>query len=135
MGGSNSLKVVLPAVLNSSEFIKAKYSHPIYGINSEIRSQNFEDGWIWIQEDEQGRIINPYDLLPSLFDDLNDESIEELLMGDKLADGGAAMTAYAMMQFTEISQAERERIIQGLLKYCELDTLAMVFLWEAWQSF
>jgi len=135
MKGSNSLKVVLPSILNSSGYIKEKYSQPIYGRNSEIRSQNFDDGWIWIHQNDQGGITNPYDLLPSLFDDLNDENIEEFLMGDRLADGGAAMTAYAMMQFTEISQGERDRIIQGLLKYCELDTLAMVFLWEGWNQY
>jgi len=45
------------------------------------------------------------------------------------------MIAYAMMQFTEMSDGERERIIQGLLKYCELDTLAMVFLWEGWSQY
>ena len=134
MKGSNSLKVVLPSILNSSEYIKEKYSHPIYGRNSEIRSQNFEDGWIWIQLDDQGLVKSPYDLLPSLIDDLDDENIEEFLMGDRLADGGAAMTAYAMMQFTEMSQGERETIIQGLLKYCELDTMAMVFLWDGWNS-
>lgn len=134
MKGSNSLKAVLPAVLNSSEYIKEKYSRPIYGKNSEIRSQNFEDGWIWIEEDENGLVKNPYDLLPSLLDDLDDDNIEEYLMGDRLADGGAAMTAYAMMQFTQMSQGERERIIQGLLKYCELDTMAMVFLWEGWSN-
>ena len=55
-------------------------------------------------------------------------------MGDKLADGGAAMTAYAMMQFTEMSDVEQSKIVEGLLKYCELDTMAMVFLWEGWNS-
>ncbi len=134
MKGSNSLKVVLPAILNSSDYIKEKYSRPIYGINSEIKSQNYYDGWIWIHEDDQGMVRNPYDLLPSLFDDLDDDNIEEFLMGDRLADGGAAMTAYAMMQFTEMSHWERERIIQGLLKYCELDTMAMVFLWEGFRT-
>lgn len=69
------------------------------------------------------------------FEDLDEENVEELLMGNRLADGGAAMTAYAMMQFTDMSHGERERIIQGLLKYCELDTLAMVFLWEYWNHF
>ena len=132
MGGSNSLKAVLPAILNSSEHIKEKYSRPIYGKNSEIRSQHFDDGWVWIQEDEQGNVISPYKLLPSLFEDLDDENVEEFLMGDRLADGGAAMTAYAMMQFTEMSEIERSRIADGLLKYCELDTMAMVFLWEGW---
>lgn len=134
MGGSNSLKAVLPAILNSSEHIKEKYSQAIYGRNSEIRSQHFDDGWIWIQENEQGLIKSPYDLLPSLFDDLDDDNVEEFLMGDRLADGGAAMTAYAMMQFTEMSEFERNRIVEGLLKYCELDTMAMVFLWEGWNN-
>jgi len=133
MGGSNSLKAVLPAILNSSEHIKEKYSQPIYGKNSEIRSQHFDDGWIWIQEDEQGKVISPYKLLPSLFEDLDDDNVEEFLMGDRLADGGAAMTAYAMMQFTEMSDLERNRIVEGLLKYCELDTMAMVFLWEGFK--
>ncbi len=134
MGGSNSLKAVLPAVLNSSDHIVEKYSQPIYGRNSEIKSQNFEDGTIWIQLDDQGQVRNPYDLLPSLFEDLDDDNVEEFLMGDRLADGGAAMTAYAMMQFTEMSDMERSRIVEGLLKYCELDTMAMVFLWEGWKN-
>ena len=40
------------------------------------------------------------------------------------------MTAFAKMQFAESTDFERERIISGLLKYCELDTLAMVMIWE-----
>ncbi len=40
------------------------------------------------------------------------------------------MAAYAKMQFAEITDFERERIISGLLKYCELDTLAMVMIWN-----
>ena len=62
-------------------------------------------------------------------------SISDLLMGsDELADGGAAMTAYAKMQFSEMTVAERELVTQALLKYCELDTLAMVMIWEYWQQ-
>jgi len=34
------------------------------------------------------------------------------------------------MQFMEMSDPERENVVQGLLKYCELDTLAMVM--EEW---
>jgi hypothetical protein len=134
MSGSNSLKAVLPAIMNSSDHIKEKYSRPIYGKNSEIRSHNFEDGWRWIEFDNDGMVKSPYALLPPLFDDLKEEEIEEFLMGDKLADGGAAMTAYAMMQFTRITDEERERIIKGLLRYCEMDTLAMVFIWEYWND-
>jgi hypothetical protein len=40
---------------------------------------------------------------------------EEILMDDRLADGGAAMTAYAMMQFTTMGDAERTRIAEVLL--------------------
>jgi hypothetical protein len=47
-----------------------------------------------------------------------------------IAEGGAAMTAYARMQFTEMSGEERDKVIKALLKYCELDTFAMVLVWE-----
>jgi len=46
--GSNSIKVVLPAVLQTSEYIQNKYSQSIYGKNSTNRSLNFDDGWVWI---------------------------------------------------------------------------------------
>jgi len=132
MGGSNSIKAVLPAVLSSSEHIQAKYSKPIYGKTSQIKSLNFDEGWVWIQWDEKGNIISPYKLLPPIFDNLTDEEIAEFLMSSGISDGGAAMTAYAKMQFAEITDFERERIISGLLKYCELDTMAMVIIWEYW---
>lgn len=47
-----------------------------------------------------------------------------------IADGGAAMTAYARMQFTEMGSDERDRVRSALLKYCELDTFAMVLVWK-----
>ena len=55
-----------------------------------------------------------------------------MISDPKLADGAAAMIAYARMQFSEMGEAERRAIRQALLKYCELDTLAMVMLWEYW---
>lgn len=130
MRGSNSIKAVLPAVLNSSSFIKEKYTKPVYGKNSEIKSLNFKDDWVWIKFDEKGTVISPYKLLPNLHADMEDESIDDLINGDKLADGGAAMTAYAKMQFMDISEEEHEELVNGLLRYCELDTMAMVFIWE-----
>ena len=42
------------------------------------------------------------------------------------------MTAYARLQFTDIPESERQATCQALLRYCELDTLAMVMIWEAW---
>ncbi len=134
MGGSNSLKVVLPAVLNSSDYIQNKYSQPIYGRNSLVKSLNYEDGWIWLKKDSDGNIISPYKLLPPLFENIDDYEIEDFVMRNDIKDGGAAMTAYAKMQFTQISDKERELIAKGLLKYCELDTLAMVLIWEYWNN-
>lgn len=132
MGGSNSLKYVLPAVLNSSEYLQNKYSQPIYGKNSLIKSLNYEDGWVWLRRHEQGNIINPYELLPPLFEGIDDKQIEQFLMKSNIQEGGSAMTAYARMQFMQMSELERDAIANGLLKYCELDTLAMVMLWEYW---
>ena len=53
---------------------------------------------------------------------------------DKIDQGGAAMTAYAKVQFTQCSKEEVDGIEKALLQYCELDTLAMVMLWEEWQE-
>ena len=55
-------------------------------------------------------------------------------MKSNVQEGGAAMTAYAKMQFASITETERNSIIKGLLKYCELDTLAMVMVWEYWNN-
>jgi len=40
--------------------------------------------------------------------------------------------AYARMQFERMSDYEHQQLSQALLKYCELDTLAMVMIYEAW---
>ncbi len=132
MGGSNSLKYVLPAVLMSSGYLQEKYSQPIYGKNSLIRSLNYDDGRVWLRKDAEGNIINPYELLPPLFEGIDDDQIEQFLMKSNIQEGGAAMTAYARMQFMQMSLVEKNAVSRALLKYCELDTLAMVMLWEYW---
>ncbi|NLE34148.1 MAG: DUF2779 domain-containing protein [Bacteroidales bacterium] len=134
MGGSNSLKYVLPAVLASSEYLQSKYAPAVYGRHSAIRSLNFDDGWIWIRKDDRGEVVNPYNLLPPLFDGIDNEQIDQFLMKSNIREGGAAMTAYARMQFTSMTDQERFAIIKGLLKYCELDTFAMVLLWDYWNK-
>jgi hypothetical protein len=37
------------------------------------------------------------------------------------------------MQFTEMHPSEYDALRAGLLRYCELDTLAMVMIFEGWQ--
>jgi len=44
------------------------------------------------------------------------------------------MAAYSRAQFAEMTERERQRISKALLKYCELDTLAMVMLYEGWMD-
>ena len=127
-GGSNSIKQVLPATLNSSDHLKEKYSKPIYGTDT-IPSKNFKD-WIWFKF-EDDTVKDPYKLLPVMFQDA--DKFDNLLSdNDELKDGGAAMTAYARMQFEQMGDYERDELTNSLLKYCELDTFAMVMIYEAW---
>jgi hypothetical protein len=130
MGGSNSIKVVLPAILAASKHLQEKYSKPIYGSASGISSKNYKDfSWIRLQS---GEPIDPYKLLPRIFDNCERELLDRIYSDDDLADGGAAMMAYSKMQFSEMKEEERAQITQALLRYCELDTMAMVMLWEGW---
>lgn len=126
--GSNSIKAVLPACLNSSEFLKNKYIQPIG--NLKLTSQNFPSSHIWFQI-EGDKIINPYKKLPTLFDNWNETELEDNISDiENIADGGGALTAYAKLQYVDMTSKERNEITQGLLKYCELDTLAMVMIYE-----
>lgn len=131
-GGSNSIKQILPAVLNSSAYLQEKYSKPIYGADGGIKSLNFTD-WTWVVEDD-GTIRDPYKLLPRMFEDISDKDFEFLMDETEIKEGGAAMTAYCKLQFEEMSEHERSEIRSALLKYCELDTLAMVMIYEAWRE-
>ncbi|MDG4950715.1 DUF2779 domain-containing protein [Weeksellaceae bacterium KMM 9724] len=126
--GSNSIKKVLPAVLHSSEFLKQKYSQPISQI--QLSSKNFDADHVWLKL-EADHVVNPYDLLPEVFEGWTDEELGEVLSEVyDVADGGAALTAYAKLQYTDMSEAEREQLTKALLKYCELDTLAMIMIFE-----
>lgn len=130
--GSNSIKDVLPSILKVSNYLKNKYSEPIYGTDK-IKSTNFK-GYTWLKFDTEGNIIDPYKQLPYAFEGIDSSIVDTFINSERIADGGAAMTAYAKIQFTDMSELERERVISSLLKYCELDTFAMVMLCEHWQE-
>ena len=70
-------------------------------------------------------------LLKPLFEGWAEEDLEEN-QGDieNIADGGSALMAYSKLQYTDMNDAERQEIKNALLKYCELDTLAMVMIYE-----
>lgn len=133
--GSASLKAVLPALMQGSAWLRSIYSRPVYGMSAEILSLNFREPVAWWVRD-QGRILDPYELLPPVFPDLrpaDGHSCERAGMSE-LRDGGAALSAYARLQFEDLSPATREAIEHALLRYCELDTLAMVMAVQAWQA-
>lgn len=134
MGGSNSLKYVLPATLAGSRWLQDRYAKPIYGA-TEIPSHNYHN-WQWVQHTSEGKIVDPYSLLPPVIEGMTDDRLENWLTNgnEKIANGGAALTAYARMQFVEMTETERQQLRSALLKYCELDTLAMVMLYEAWRD-
>jgi hypothetical protein len=132
--GSNSIKWVLPAVLNSSAHLQEKYSQPIYGAKGGIPSLNYRD-WVWVARDGNGAVKDPYHLLPNVTPGVSNEQLafaED--NNDRLADGAAAMMAYARLQFMRVPDAERRDLEAALLRYCELDTFAMVLIWEYWMD-
>lgn len=132
--GGNSIKLVLPAMLKSSQKLIDIYSRPIYGKADGIPSLNFasDAGFVWLSKDTEGHVINPYLKLKAyastlLPDDINTDA-------SVIADGGAASTAYARLQFESLDAETRSRIKASLLRYCELDTLAMVMIVQGWQA-
>lgn len=72
------------------------------------------------------KIVNPYRKLPAV----------KLIEGYHVNEGTAAMRAYQDMMYglakndPELKHALRD----ALLKYCKLDTLAMVIIWEHWRA-
>jgi len=133
--GSSSIKKVLPAVLEQSNLLRKRYGKAVYG-TSEMPSLNFPSAWTWLVKQE-GKIQDPYTLLSPLFTDLEMARIiseaedEEAGNQEFIANGGAAMVAYGQLQATGVGDAERHRIESQLERYCELDTLAMVMVFEA----
>lgn len=137
MHGSNSIKQVLPAVLNSSQFLQTKYGQAIYG--KDIPSCNItpDHPIAWIKQLADGTIDNPYHQLPSVAEYLGMTEEQVWEMEDKadsdgemtVANGGAALTAYNKLMFCDDSHMDNA-LRTALLRYCELDTMAMVFIWE-----
>ena len=119
-GGSSSIKRLLRPTMDASAELKRFYGKPAYNSNN---FQNFQ----WCQLDENGNVIDPYDIL-SRFDTSNDRST--------IAVGGAAAAAYHELQCNlDMNEQDRDLIHSSLLRYCELDTLSMAMFVQAWQAF
>lgn len=115
MKGRTSIKVVLPAILannNSSRIIKWL--------------DNFQPS-LSLLRIENNSIVNPYSLLPHI--DIYEKS-------EQINEGTGAMRAYGELMFG-LKREDRESMSiykDALLKYCKLDTLAMVIIWEYWNN-
>jgi hypothetical protein len=133
--GSNSIKKVLPAVLNTSNYLRAKYSQPTYGATNGIRSLNYKDQTWWVPN-AIGGVADPYDSLKAYAHDLLGEDASDAITSEEfgIAEGGAAASAYARLQFESLDDRSRQLIEKALLRYCELDSLAMVMIVEAWKD-
>jgi len=117
---------VLPAVMQSAAVLKDTYSQPVYGAPGGIPSRNYRN-MVWWQQDTSGAVLDPYKLLVA---ELGEDSADDEAEG--INQGGAASNAYLRLQFEDLLDSERLSIERGLLRYCELDTLAMVMIFQAW---
>jgi hypothetical protein len=130
-GGSSSMKKFLPAVLRHSAVVRKRYGAPVYGTPA-MPSKNFSPK-VWVVE-QDGVALDPYKLLDPLFgvSELNDQIARAEAAEDKFVKNGAkAMIAYGRLQDPRLSSIERKELREQLLRYCELDTLAMVMVYEA----
>ena len=126
--GKVGLKFVLPSIINDVPFLKEKYGKKgVYGKNLTIKSINFDDHQ-WIDPAFNN---DPYKTLPTIFEGYDRDELDEYFDDmDGIADGGAALSAYAYLQYTHIPEDIRLKLKEALLRYCELDTMAMCFLVE-----
>lgn len=168
MKGSNSIKAVLPAVLNDSKYLQEKYGKPIYG--SEIESQNYspQKPITLVVKDANGEVINPYKALPQL-DEIRNNLIQQIAIDDpdaaealckavnttddddedegdtRINNGGLPLVLFRKFQTLDKTvdwekgpipaplakaKLQYDTLRDGLLRYCELDTMAMVLVWE-----
>ena len=151
--GSSSIKKVLPSLMKRSALLKALYSGKVYGASGGVQgagvgavtgalpapmaSKNFKDFAWWVPEASNPSVpVEPYELLRRYGADLLGEEVRAGEDPDELAitEGGAAATAYARLQFEDVDAVTRLKIREALLRYCELDTLAMVMIVQGWRG-
>jgi len=97
--------------------LRTKYSQPIYGKPDGIPSLNFSsaDGFVWLRKSESGQITDPYALLKEYAKELIPDDLESApeARASIIAEGGAAATAYARLQFesmkTKIGRESKKR--------------------------
>lgn len=128
MKGSNSIKVVLPAVLQSKELQKL-YSKPYREYADSENFAGFDFSLINYTDDAKTQVGNPYKYLPTIGAELLDDG-EASDSEDRINNGGLANANYAKLQYDGLSDDEKLKLKNALLRYCELDTMAMVLIYQ-----
>ena len=116
MKGKTSIKWTLPAVL--SAYKSKRITNWLI---------NFEEGLSLYQRDKKGNLINPYLLLPPI--DIYEKA-------ETVNEGTGAMRAYEDLMFgvNKGNDMIKQKYSEALKKYCKLDTLAMLIIWEHWSK-
>ena len=128
MVGSNSIKYVLPSVMTASPWLRENYGKPLsFGTN--LRGQV-----LWQLGPDGLTPHDPYELLPPVFEGIPHAVLEGDDDDEVIKSGGAAMMAYASLQYTDMPPERRQSIAEALLRYCELDTLAMLMIVQHWKQ-
>jgi hypothetical protein len=129
MKGSNSIKVVLPAVLRSRKLQKL-YEKPYREYVTSPNFAEFDDFTLINYLDAaHTEVGNPYKFLPIIGAELLEEG-ETADSEDRINNGGLANANYAKLQYDGLSADEKLKLKNALLRYCELDTMAMVLIYQ-----
>jgi hypothetical protein len=112
MGGSLSIKYVLPAVWFQNAKVR---SHPWFSLYA---------------REKDGQMLEPYETLEPL--PFGDDAIED--EAEAVREGTGAIRTYQEMMYglRRTDAAFRVAQKQLLLNYCKLDTAAMVMIWMHW---
>jgi Domain of unknown function(DUF2779) len=128
--GSNasvSIKSLLLPTMRYSPVLRGLYGQPTYNSNNFTNMQ-------WWHEVQEGssQPMDPYKLLKR--DSVGMTTSKDSSQGG-VAHGGDAIAAYSTLQQTGLDLRARQEIESSLLRYCELDTLAMVMILQALVGF
>ena len=115
MESSNSIKQVMPAILESGKtYFTEKYGNDMDPYHNLPTLAEFAE-----------KVKKESDAFPADFDD------SDIWNDDKQINcGGISKLDYVMLQAGRYNKLHTEAIRQASLKYCELDTLSMVRIWE-----
>lgn len=115
MEDSLSIKDVLQSIMAISPRLKEIYCRP-------YNSSNY-NSITWWQPDGNGSVKSPYQLMT------NEEGEET----EGIRRGTEAMVVYANLLSENLSGSEEQSYRKALLRYCELDTLAMFMIYQHWK--